>query len=199
MRCNVCLAPLTVRGHRTSDTRQALNGKRKVPLYHPCPRLNDRRFHPARVVNEKPHTTAVKRWRKRNPARAKEIWLSWRLRRCYGITLDEYKTMVAEQDGKCAICEEPLDTPSIDHDHKTHKIRGLLCRLCNVAIAHFRDNAKAMLRGASYIANGGFRYAALRERFIPDPEYLAKRNQGGSAGRNRSGRPQRKIRRKDAA
>lgn len=185
MRCNVCLAPLTVRAYRITATRQAKSGKRKVPLYHPCPRLTDPRFHPA----HKDHKNEVKLWRKRNPERTKAVWMSWKLRRCYGLTPDEYKAMLKEQKYKCAICKKPFDVPTIDHDHITHKIRGILCGMCNVAIAHFRDNAEAMRRGAVYVTKGGFKYTAVKDHFIPDPEYLAKRNKGGRNGRNRSGRP----------
>jgi hypothetical protein len=45
MRCGVCHARLTVKGHRIVDE---LRGKRRVPIYQPCPRLNDPASHPAR-------------------------------------------------------------------------------------------------------------------------------------------------------
>ena len=47
MRCGVCHATLTVRGYRMADVGNSNNGKRRVPLYHPCPRLVDPMFHPA--------------------------------------------------------------------------------------------------------------------------------------------------------
>lgn len=48
MKYGVCLAPLAVRGHRVVDESR---GKRRVPLYHPCPRLDDPSAHPARHSN----------------------------------------------------------------------------------------------------------------------------------------------------
>lgn len=48
MRCGVCHATLTVRGYRIVNVGNSNNGKRRVPLYHPCPRLGDATFHPAR-------------------------------------------------------------------------------------------------------------------------------------------------------
>lgn len=54
MRCGVCHATLTVRGYRTVEVNNSNNGKRRVPLYHPCPRLDDLTFHPARANREGP-------------------------------------------------------------------------------------------------------------------------------------------------
>ena len=54
MRCGICHATLTVRGYRTVDVGNSNSGKRRVPLYHPCPRLNDLSFHPAHANREGP-------------------------------------------------------------------------------------------------------------------------------------------------
>jgi len=53
VRCGVCHAPLTVRGYRTVEVGNSNSGKRRVPLYHPCPRLGDPTFHPAHVPAKK--------------------------------------------------------------------------------------------------------------------------------------------------
>lgn len=54
MRCGVCHAQLTVRGYRTVEARNTASGKRRAPLYHPCPRLEEPAFHPARANREGP-------------------------------------------------------------------------------------------------------------------------------------------------
>jgi hypothetical protein len=60
------------------------------------------------------------------------------LRRKYGITLAERDSMLAAQGGRCATCE--ADSPGgrrgwhTDHDHDNGKVRGILCRPCNVAL-----------------------------------------------------------------
>lgn len=61
----------------------------------------------------------------------------------YGITGEQYLALYAFQGGKCAICKRATGTTrrlSVDHDHKTGKIRGLLCRPCNNMLGHGRDD-----------------------------------------------------------
>lgn len=60
------------------------------------------------------------------------------LRRRYGITLDEYDALLAEQGGGCVICgatqkDGGRELP-VDHDHETGEIRGILCNSCNVTL-----------------------------------------------------------------
>ncbi len=53
----------------------------------------------------------------------------------YGISLDQYNIMLKLQNHACAICErhksEFARSLSVDHDHKTKQVRGLLCFYCN--------------------------------------------------------------------
>jgi hypothetical protein len=55
------------------------------------------------------------------------------LRRTYNISLAEYRSIVAAQDGVCPICQKPLEGISnpVDHDHKTGVVRGVLHTYCN--------------------------------------------------------------------
>ncbi|MEI8051963.1 MAG: endonuclease domain-containing protein [Actinomycetes bacterium] len=50
-----------------------------------------------------------------------------------GVTPAIYEVMLDDQDGGCAICGRPPKTRrlDVDHDHKTGKVRGLLCHRCN--------------------------------------------------------------------
>lgn len=74
----------------------------------------------------------------------------YRLR--YGITLQEKEKMLEEQDGKCAICERIiLGRSCVDHDHKTGKIRKILCDSCNTGIGFFGDSSSLLLKAASYL------------------------------------------------
>ena len=76
----------------------------------------------------------------------------------YGLTIDDYKRMLLEQDGKCLVCgtehrDETGGRLVIDHDHDkgvTH-VRGLLCGLCNIGIGAFRDSPEFLRSAASYL------------------------------------------------
>ena len=73
----------------------------------------------------------------------------YRLRMRYGITLAEYETRFREQRGGCAICGHPPKTRrlAVDHEHKTGRVRGLLCMRCNKYIVgpHTIETAQRLL------------------------------------------------------
>jgi len=60
----------------------------------------------------------------------------------YGMTPSDYERIWTEQGGVCAICGLPelRRRLSVDHDHKTGKIRGLLCDRCNLAFGLLQDD-----------------------------------------------------------
>jgi len=65
----------------------------------------------------------------------------YHLKRCYGITTQQYNELFLRQEGLCAICgrhqAEFKRRLAVDHDHATGKVRGLLCGLCNRALGGF--------------------------------------------------------------
>lgn len=78
------------------------------------------------------------------------------LKRLFGISIEEYDTMHKNQNGHCAICnsEEVLShirVLSVDHCHKTGKIRGLLCTNCNQGIGHFFDKIELLKNAIEYL------------------------------------------------
>jgi len=62
----------------------------------------------------------------------------------YGITLKDYRDMLKKQNYRCAICKLPNSyfkkSLAVDHNHKTGKIRGLLCQLCNAFLGRIESN-----------------------------------------------------------
>lgn len=107
-----------------------------------------------------------------------ENYLNNKLWTFYRIRLADYQQMVAEQDGRCAVCgvhasEVTLPTESrgfngnglvIDHDHACcpssqggrtaicgRCIRGLLCQPCNIAIGMARDDPERLEALAGYV------------------------------------------------
>lgn len=83
--------------------------------------------------------------------------------RRYGITRDEYDRLFALQGGLCAICKMPevqvhkgvVQTLSVDHDHDTGMIRGLLCHLCNHGLGQFRDRIDLLEAAIDYLKRNG--------------------------------------------
>jgi hypothetical protein len=79
---------------------------------------------------------------------------SMKLMRSYGITIDEFEARLAGQGGACAICRiVPENTWSlaVDHDHRTGKVRGLLCDQCNLALGKFQDSIKTLENAIAYL------------------------------------------------
>jgi hypothetical protein len=78
-----------------------------------------------------------------------------RLSSLYGITLDEYDSMLLNQDGKCKICNidqsELKESLHVDHDHINGKVRGLLCRKCNLALGCMNDDITILQKAITYL------------------------------------------------
>lgn len=72
----------------------------------------------------------------------------------YGINADQYDAILKEQNGVCAICQNPEPCNrllAVDHCHATNKIRGLLCTNCNMAIGKFQDNIEYLKTAIEYM------------------------------------------------
>ena len=75
---------------------------------------------------------------------------NYHLRRRYGITAEHFDQMFAEQGGLCAICRE-APAEHVDHNHRSGRVRGLLCFNCNGALGQFRDRGDLMVRAFAYL------------------------------------------------
>lgn len=75
------------------------------------------------------------------------------LRRNFGITAEQYDAMLIKQKGVCAICSSKHKTMrlSVDHCHKTGKVRGLLCGRCNTGIGMLADSVKLVTAAKIYL------------------------------------------------
>jgi hypothetical protein len=81
------------------------------------------------------------------------VSVSRREHRAKLLTDPEYERLLAAQGGGCAICGNPPRTRrlSVDHDHRTKRVRGLLCFRCNRALPHYLD-ADWLETAAAYVA-----------------------------------------------
>lgn len=81
--------------------------------------------------------------------------------RIYGLASEQLEEMKARQKGVCAICEKSTEWESkkgelvIDHDHKSGKVRGLLCHPCNTALGLMSDDPQRLRAAADYIKRAG--------------------------------------------
>jgi hypothetical protein len=81
-----------------------------------------------------------------------------RLRKKYGITIEDYDRMFAEQSGRCKICDttDPGHGRrhlAVDHNHETGEVRGLLCYQCNLGLGCFQDNKESLEKAILYLSS----------------------------------------------
>lgn len=83
----------------------------------------------------------------------------YKLCRNFGITIWEFDELCNSQRGKCAICgkEETTTTHgktrplSVDHNHRTGAVRGLLCSTCNIGLGCFYDDPELLEKAIEYL------------------------------------------------
>lgn len=74
--------------------------------------------------------------------------------RKYGMQEGDFLSLIKSQANRCGICEEMFtesSPPCVDHCHSTKKVRGLLCRSCNLGIGYFKDSKQIMNLAIDYI------------------------------------------------
>lgn len=81
------------------------------------------------------------------------------LKRAYDISCEDYNAMLKSQNGVCAICDLPesvmlhgkVKLLSVDHDHETGRIRGLLCHNCNTLLGNAKDSPAILQSAIDYL------------------------------------------------
>jgi hypothetical protein len=81
----------------------------------------------------------------------------------------DYEELLTKQNYSCAICgssnpksgflmaagKKRIGYFRIDHDHKTNKLRGLLCNNCNLGLGNFKESVEVLQNALTYLKNGG--------------------------------------------
>lgn len=96
----------------------------------------------------------VRARREANPEVVARITLKAFLRRKYDMPIEEWDRRLADQGGCCAICRQPPPQGirlTVDHDHDTGAVRGLLCGACNTGIGRLGDDAERVAAAAEYL------------------------------------------------
>jgi len=121
---------------RASKTCKDCGVGSKRPAPHPGPRCAT-------------HHRAVKAARK---AAAHSAWVL----KTYGLKEGQYEALYEAQGGSCWLCKRAKGISrklSVDHDHATGYVRGLLCSTCNKILGHLRDDPDFAYRIADYIVD----------------------------------------------
>ena len=107
-------------------------------------------------ANKERELSSGKAWKAKNSKATKRNWLVWK----YGITEDQYNSMLVEQEGVCIICGQKETKKSrtgnivalhVDHDHSTGKVRGLLCHKCNTILGLGNENKEVFYKIIQYL------------------------------------------------
>ena len=97
----------------------------------------------------------IKEWVLKNRDKIKDFSLKKR----FNITLEQYNEMFTKQNGRCKICSkhqsEIARSLSVDHDHITGKVRGLLCSNCNCVLGLVKDSVDILEKSKLYLQTNG--------------------------------------------
>jgi recombination endonuclease VII len=74
----------------------------------------------------------------------------YHLRRKYGMGAAEVQALLDAQGGICPVCLKRPAT-QVDHDHKTGRVRGVLCLYCNAAMGAFHDDPDLIAKAIAYL------------------------------------------------
>ena len=150
--CRVCRVEL-----KSDNWKSYLQEKRDY-LCVDCWRINRRKqqreYLKANPKQRKNHNKRSSEYARTHPEKRK-ILMRAALCRQYGITSERFDELYDLQQGCCAICgihQSGLkQTLSIDHDHKTGGVRGLLCNKCNLALGSLGDDVRVLQRAVDYL------------------------------------------------
>ena len=101
----------------------------------------------------KPCVSKVSReWGRRHPEKLR----AYTLKRKYGLSIEGFLELVEQQGGRCAVCVRKfahVKDGHVDHDHRSGKVRGVLCGSCNRGLGLFGDNRFVLTEAAAYLEN----------------------------------------------
>ena len=136
-----------------------------APYCKPCTAARSRESYARRTEAQWERVRELDRIHRKTPA-GRERERRNTLRR-YGLTPEEYDLLLSAQGGGCAICGRPETTRSnngksdeiamltVDHDHKTGRVRGLLCASHNKGLGCFDDSVETLTAAIRYLEASG--------------------------------------------
>lgn len=94
-------------------------------------------------------------WMKAYYATHKKEQMAYKRMKKYGMSQDDFDALLEKQGMACAICHRDdwpgKHLPHVDHDHKSGKIRGILCSKCNTALGLVNESLEIIKSMENYI------------------------------------------------
>lgn len=75
----------------------------------------------------------------------------YQYRRLYGISIEQVEELTKRQNGQCAICGDGTRKLHVDHDHKTGRVRAMLCNPCNVVVGYVETYGENLEKHIEYV------------------------------------------------
>ena len=99
----------------------------------------------------------LRTYTKKNKKHVRRSRYNSRIKREYGIDIDDHDKLREHNDSKCWICSGGTSKNflAVDHNHKNGNVRGLLCARCNTALARMMDKVENMERAVEYMHDDG--------------------------------------------
>lgn len=138
--------PLT---HEQKEKRRLLDQKRNAdPVRKAAKDIWQRKWESAN-----PEKMAAIGAKRQKTQRNKDWQRNHLLKKKFGITLERYRQMHAEQGGLCAICMMPPGKKAlaVDHCHETGKVRALLCGKCNPMLGLAKESPLVFMAAIAYL------------------------------------------------
>lgn len=107
-----------------------------------------------RTENHEKDLANKAKYREINKDKLKISYRGHILKKKFGISREEYDSMLLRQNGVCEICKLPCKTGkslAVDHNHETGKIRSLLCRDCNITLGLMKEDVNRLRAAALYL------------------------------------------------
>ena len=97
--------------------------------------------------NKQKQIASSNRWKSKNKMRIKA--------KIYNLSEEELQNLFDKSNNKCNICLDSFEeTLFVDHSHETGKVRGLLCRKCNMALGVINDDVQILKNMIQYLVDG---------------------------------------------
>lgn len=140
---------------RSPGTCVAFTNEQHRKRYAEDPEHRERKLAVNRVYRAEHRERLNMQWRERWRANAayRERHALTRIGRLYGLSEEQYRRLLAEQKGRCAICGRPPQRRAlcVDHCPVMKQVRRLLCDNCNTGLGLFGDDPGRLRTAADYL------------------------------------------------